>query len=103
MRYHTTDPYGVTHIEPDIARMRRVLDLLDHADDADHPDATLVHESGWSITVTAGGTAVLENLENDSQPARIRLGLEKTDALRLWERLAAGDVEGLCEECWDEV
>lgn len=103
MRYHTTDPYGVTHIEPDVARMWRVLELLEHAEEADHPDASLVHESGWSLTVTAGGTVVLENLEDESEPSRLRLGVEKRDALRLWERLAAGDVEGLQDEAWDEV
>ncbi len=104
MRYHTTDPYGVSEIEPSLPKMRRILERLQHADGAEHPDAALVHESGWSITITAGGTAVFENLEDEEElSSRLRLGLDLNDALRLWERLASGDIDGLLEEDWDEV
>jgi hypothetical protein len=44
-----TSRWGGDESEPTEARMREVLSELD-ADDDEHPDAWLRHESGWCLS-----------------------------------------------------
>ncbi len=100
--YHTTDAFGMTRICPDPDGLREVLESLEEAEEADFPDVSLIHVSGWTITVDIRWTAVLERMQPPEAPLRlIRLeGL--ADALALWLLLARGDLEAVLQLPWAE-
>lgn len=101
-RYYTTDPYGVTLIEPDIQQMRTVISSLEDAEDEPHPDATLSHESGWVIGYSGKGVATLEYTGNGDGEASVLFMREVTPrrALEIWSHLAAGRIETVRSLNW---
>ncbi|MFJ9727368.1 hypothetical protein ACIRP3_31885 [Streptomyces sp. NPDC101209] len=91
MSYFMFDIMGGTVDEPDPETMRRVLDGLVQADD-EHPDVSLAHESGWSLSAFGDGLLVWENPDEDSMaPGEIR-DVSREEVLRLFGLLAAGDI-----------
>lgn len=101
--YHTTDAEGRTLVTPSSKQMRAVLASLEHADEADFPDVSLVHESGWAITIDERWLAVLERVE-DPVVAMRTLSVEHLDgAFTLWASLAAGDLKAIEAMSWREV
>lgn len=94
--YHSTDSDGVTILNPDLETMRRLLSELDEpgADEAEHPDVSLVHDpSGWSISVYPSGVVTLENLNNrDATPDYLQ-SVPREDALQLWQELSRGEID----------
>ncbi len=101
--YHTTDLNGETLICPDPAAMREVLESLEDADDYGFPDVSLIHESGWAITVDAEWTAVLERVPDDEEtPARMLDCGSLASALNLWQQLAGGKLDALLSLPWIE-
>jgi len=98
--YHTTDAFGTTLICPQPEQLREILESLFEADEADFPDVSLIHVSGWTLTIDDRWTAVLERMKPPMAPLRvIRLeGIE--DALALWLRLARGDLESILQLPW---
>jgi hypothetical protein len=100
-QYHTTDAEGETLVAPTTRQMRRVLESLEDADEADFADVSLVHASGWCLTVNPQWLVVLERTD-DSAPMRVRRVKSLEDALALWEELAAGEIEALQKRGWKE-
>lgn len=98
--YHTTDLDGETELNPDVKTMRAVLASLRHSGDADFPDVSLVHGSGWAITVNNHWVAILERSPDDGTPPKVLRLNSLDEALALWNRLAQGDVETLLAEPW---
>jgi hypothetical protein len=100
--YHTTDAFGTTLICPNPDQLREVLASLFEADEADFPDVSLIHVSGWAITVDDRWIAVLERMQPPEAPLRVlRLdGLEA--ALALWLQFARGDLPGVLDLPWAE-
>ncbi|MGW7486374.1 hypothetical protein [Streptomyces sp. NPDC054786] len=99
MSYFMRDVMGGTLDDPDTATMAQVLEGLADADD-EHPDVSLSHESGWCLSVFAGGLVLWENTEDDSVvPGEMRVS-GREEALRLFGLLAAGDVTALEELPW---
>ncbi|MFF7585881.1 hypothetical protein ACFZCK_00120 [Kitasatospora purpeofusca] len=91
MSYFMYDVMGAAVDEPDPETMGRVLDGLANADD-EHPDVSLSHESGWCLSAFRSGLLVWEDTENDSlAPGEIR-EVARTEVLRLFALLAAGDI-----------
>ncbi|MFI9206308.1 hypothetical protein [Streptomyces sp. NPDC053048] len=88
-----TDLSGASVEEPDEATMRTILDTLADADD-EHPDVSLTHESGWSLSAFPSGELLWllwENLdEADTTPRQIA-GVPQDEVLRLFGLLATGD------------
>ncbi len=93
MSYFMTDLSGTSVEEPDEATMRTILDGLADADD-EHPDVSLTHENGWSLSAFPSGELLWllwENLdEPDAQPRQIS-GVAKDEVLRLFGLLAKGE------------
>jgi hypothetical protein len=98
--YHTTDAFGTSLICPDPEQLREVLDSLFEAEEADFPDVSLIHVSGWALTVDDRWTAVLERMRPpNAEPRILRLG-GVDDALALWLKLARGDLERILDLPW---
>ncbi|MFI6688804.1 hypothetical protein [Streptomyces sp. NPDC050485] len=95
MSYFMTDLSGASVDEPDEATMRTILDGLADAD-TEHPDVSLTHTNGWSLSVFPSGELLWllwENLDDPDTAPRQLSGLTKDEVLRLFGLLAAGDTE----------
>lgn len=90
MSYFMYDVMGGTVDEPDAEAMRQVLGGLADADD-EHPDVSLSHESGWSLSTFASGLLLWENTEGDSVVTSEMHTVSREEVLRLFGLLAAGD------------
>ena len=93
--YHTTDASGTTLICPDEKGIEGVLDSLGEADDADFPDVSLIHVSGWAVTINNRRIAVLERLRVDDVSLKVLPLKGKDEALKIWLQLARGDFAGV--------
>ncbi|WP_198651548.1 hypothetical protein [Dyella sp. C11] len=65
----------------------------------EHPDVSLTHESGWSISAFRSGIVWLENIETGDGPWHMR-GLSFVSMLELWVKLAEGHIESLLSLAW---
>ena len=74
-----------------------LLAELSMADD-EHPDVSLSHESGWTLSLSANGYLVWENTETLEGPWHQRV--EGTEAKRLLVLLAAGDLAAVAGQSW---
>ncbi|MEU0375070.1 hypothetical protein ABZ070_33785 [Streptomyces sp. NPDC006283] len=100
MGYFMYDVMGGTVDEPDSETMRRVLDGLAGADD-EHPDVSLSHESGWSLSALASGLLLRENAEDDSVPLGQLRAVGREEVLRLFGLLASGDTAAIETLPWE--
>ncbi|MFD6416175.1 hypothetical protein [Streptomyces sp. NPDC060194] len=91
MSYFMYDVTGGTVDEPDLETMQRVLDGLAQADD-EHPDVSLTHESGWSLSAFGDGLLVWENPDEDSMAPGEMRNVARKEVLGLFGLLAAGDI-----------
>ena len=98
MSFHGSDLMGASLPEPTLDEMRELLSQLDRAD-GEHTDVSVVHESGWSLSVFASGLVVWENVESEVPPQHQR-DVPRDRALDLWLRLARGDIESIAGEPW---
>lgn len=78
--------------------MRQLLNSLAN-DDPEHPDVSLNHESGWSLSVFSGGLIIFENVETGEGPWHMRASQTDT-ILKLWRALAASDLQHLLSQPW---
>ncbi|MEU1890968.1 hypothetical protein [Streptomyces pristinaespiralis] len=94
MSYFMYDDMGGTIDAPDPQTVRQVLDGLAQADD-EHPDVSMAHESGWSLSAFASGLLLRENTGHDSViPAQMR-AVGREEVLRLFGLLAGGDIAAI--------
>lgn len=78
----------------DEATIRSILSGLLGSDD-EHSDVSLVHESGWSLSVRPDKVLRWENVEESSVPAReLPLG-SWDDVTRALSKLSRGDVQAV--------
>jgi hypothetical protein len=77
--------------------MRAALGELD-VHDEEHPDASLTHESGWSLAAFGSGRLIWENLEEGEPRHMVEVAREQM--LRLWTTLACGDLATIEKEAW---
>lgn len=83
----------------DITRFPALLRQLDERpEDTEHGSVAVTHESEWCISVSRGGTAILEHLEDGGE--RFLIGLSDSKILSLWTLLAAGDIDSIHQEPW---
>lgn len=103
LRYHANDAYGVSRIAPNAKEMREILDSLDQ-EDAGEEDVSLVHESGWTLTLFQSGILVYENLNRpiEAHPRFLATGTRE-EALGYWRLLAAGKLTELDALPWQRA
>jgi hypothetical protein len=96
--FWVTDRCGGDEREPSVGRLREVLAELEY-DDPEHPDVSLTHESGWSLSASGSGLLVWENVETDAPPRHMR-DVPRERVLQLWLRLARGWIDEIEREPW---
>jgi hypothetical protein len=99
MTYWVSNRDGAAFHNADAKVMAAVLAELDGPPDEEHPDVALTHESEWTLSVFEGGLVVWENVAEDDEP-RHRRGLTRAEILRLWQALAAGNIDQVEAEDW---
>ena len=102
--------YGDCIASPAAADLTAALDeVLDPAVDEEHPNAWLEHgaEDGatFVLDVYAGGRVVFNQWASADYDERLApdahlTGVDRAEALALWQRLSAGDVEGVRARSW---
>jgi hypothetical protein len=97
MTFHVTTRWGEDEREPTVGRMREILAQLD-AEDIEHPEVSLTHESEWCLGAYPGGLLVWENLESGGP--RHMNGVSRERALELWLKLAGGRLDEIEAEPW---
>ncbi len=93
MSYFVPGRWGGGEPEPTEQAMLDALSELD-ADDPEHPDVALEHESGWALSAFPSGLVVFENVEADDEPRHLT-GLSRADVADLWRLLAMGNFADL--------
>ncbi|MFF4904213.1 hypothetical protein ACFY2T_05075 [Streptomyces sp. NPDC001260] len=100
MSYFMNNAMGESLDEPTEAEIREILTELQNTD-TEHFDVSLIHESGWSLSVYPDRTLVWENV-NDGGVEPLELALESwhgvTDALL---KLSRGDISAVIS-LWHE-
>jgi hypothetical protein len=99
MSYFANNRWGASVREPTRDRMREILAELDLEDD-EHPDASLSHETGWSLSAFGSGLVIWENIESSDEKARHMRGVSRDRVLELWLRLAEGEITAIEREPW---
>jgi hypothetical protein len=99
--FHVTNRQGASYVNPTIETIDRVLEELDGIDDIEHPDVSLSHEGGWTLSAFPSGLVVWENVEGDTEP-RHRRGVSRAEVRRPWLLLAAGDNSAVEAHTWDQ-
>ncbi|MCP4309158.1 MAG: hypothetical protein GY926_11475 [bacterium] len=91
MAFHVRTRQGEFISNPNDDTIDRVLAELDDPLDPEHPDVSLGHESGWTLSVFPSGLLLWENVESDDGP-RQRARIDRREIRRLWLALAKGDL-----------
>jgi hypothetical protein len=97
MSFHVMTRWGEHEREPTETRMREVLAELD-ANDDEHPDVSLTHESEWCLSAYPSGILVYENLEA-GEPRHLN-HVSRARVLELWLLLSKGQMEVIETEPW---
>ncbi|MDA1053472.1 MAG: hypothetical protein O3C40_23735 [Planctomycetota bacterium] len=97
MAFHVSSRWGGDEAEPSVDRMRAILAELD-ANDDEHPDVALSHESEWCLSAYPSGLLVWENLEQ-GEPRHMN-GIPRERVLALWLKLAQGQLDDIEAEPW---
>lgn len=73
---------------------------LDGPDDAEHPDVSVTHESGWALSAFPSGLLVWENIDSDG-PGAHRASVDRIEVRRLFGLLARDDVGAVASFGWE--
>ena len=98
--YFMNNTMGESIDEPTEAEIREIVTELQNTD-AEHFDVSLVHESGWSLSVYSDRTLVWENVnDEDVRPCEVTLDSWQgvVDALLKLSRGDISAVDSLCQE-----
>jgi hypothetical protein len=97
--FSATDRWGGMERDPGLERLRDLLKSLDIVD-REHPDVSATHETGWVLGAFASGLLVFENVEDEDAKARHMKNVPREEVLRLWIKLAQGDLSAREAEPW---
>ncbi|WP_419995880.1 hypothetical protein [Streptomyces boninensis] len=96
MSYYMNDVMGAAVDEPTEVQIRNILSRLQNADE-EHPDVSLGHESGWTLSVYGDKTVLWENVEDpDIEPRQVTLGSWDT-VVDLLLKVSHGDFEAVSD------
>jgi hypothetical protein len=79
--------------------MREILKELERPD-SEHPDVSLTHESGWTLSIFEKGLVTWEDLEADANDPRHMIGVDRERALSMWIQLSRGELGAIEQEPW---
>lgn len=98
MSFTITHRMGDMESDPPLDRLRALIGELD-ADDPEHPDVAVSHESGWTLSAYSDGLVVWENVEEGDDPRHLR-GVARERLLDLFTAVAQGDLDAVEKEAW---
>lgn len=98
MAFHVYHRYGECEPNPSLGSLDALYYEL-NIEDKEHPDVSLGHESGWSLSAFPSGLIVWENVEEGGDPRHMK-AVPKHKVLELWRRLANGEIEVIDAEPW---
>ena len=98
MAFHAYTRIGASIAQPTEEQMRALLDSLADSDD-EHPDVSVTHETGWSISAFHSGLVIFENVETGEGPWQMR-SVSRDATLALWMLLAGGNIQEIRERPW---
>lgn len=98
MSFFIQHRHGATDRDPPLSALPKLMAELDGPDDPEHNSVALTHESEWCLSVSKGGYVTFENVE-DGEPRRLA-NVPNEKILRLWQKLAAGEIAELEKEPW---
>lgn len=96
--------FSITHLDgsmeqpKDHSVLASLLEELVHAD-IEHGDVAVLHESGWTLTVTSNGRVIWENVESDLRPRHLN-GLAHDEVIRLMDLVARGAHDAVDAQPW---
>lgn len=99
--YFMNNAMGESVDEPDEAKIRAIVAELQNADN-EHFDVSLVHESGWSLSVYPDRSLVWENVNDEAvQPSELTLEAW-SDVIDALLKLSRGEVSAVQSLGWRE-
>ena len=98
MIYHAVTRRGDSEDAPNENRMREILAELGEQN-LEHPNTSLTHQSGWTLSVFQSGLVVWKNMQLPGEP-RHQVELSPEKVLELWLKLSRGEIEAIEEEPW---
>lgn len=101
MSFFAIERWGSSEDLPSEDRMRELLATLD-VQDSEHPEVSLGHENGWTLSAYGSGLVVWENVENAGLNPRHMPGLRREEVLRLWLHLSRGELAAIELMPWQE-
>jgi hypothetical protein len=99
MTYTANDRWGAAELNPSIERLRELLQSLD-IEDKEHPDVALKYETEWCLSAFPSGLLVWENVEAEDDNAMHMKCVPREAILRLWLKLARGEIAAIQAEPW---
>jgi hypothetical protein len=93
------DRMGAAHHDVNDEAIDRILAELDGPLDDEHPDVSIVHETGWGLSAFQSGLLIWENVEDDDEPRHMR-PVPRAVVRDLFRLVAAGDLDALEAEPW---
>ncbi|GAA2514339.1 hypothetical protein [Streptomyces longisporus] len=102
MSYFMNNIMGESIDEPDEAMIREVLTELQDTDN-EHFDVSLVHESGWSLSIYPDKALVWENVNDDGTRPR-ELTLDSWESvIDVVLKLSRGEISAVRSLNWREI
>jgi hypothetical protein len=100
MAFHVYHRFGECVTNPPLDTLDSLYAELE-IDDDEHPSVSVQHESEWSLEAFPGGLLIWENVEDGNHPRHLK-SVAKEKTIDLWRKLAAGDIEAVDSEAWND-
>jgi len=97
-----TNRNGEDERDPPPERLDDLVRELDGPADDEHPDVSVTHESGWSLSGFPSRLVIWENVEEPAAPERRVEGVTRDQVRQLFDAVARGDV-AFVESFLDDV
>jgi hypothetical protein len=97
-------PFSIVHVYGDYEGdppVEKLNDLYDEKDggDEEHFGVSVIHKTGWCLTLHPNDTLVWENVEDGHNPRHMN-SVPRDKVLELWRCLARGDITQIESELW---
>jgi hypothetical protein len=87
---------GDSNLPPE--RFEELFDELDEREDEEHPCVCVRTPDDWALSYYESGLLVWENTES-GEPRHMK-SVDRGLVLKLWRRLAIGDLEAIEQQDW---